>query len=252
MKITSDDGHIIPNRYNKADGSSSACILAHGITADRSEGGIFDRQAVMLNQAGISTIQFDFLGHGESTIPSTQMTIQSETTDLQAVISALNDFDEIFLLSASFAAVATACLPEKYKSRIKKLCLWNPVLSLPRTFVEPELDWQVKNFGRSKLEAKLAEKKTLLIDDSFAVGLPFMREVLSLDVIDKYTEYSQPILILHGDHDTYVSYDVAEEFSKSAPNREFLAVPGSEHGFGRTEDEELVLTATTSFFAKAS
>jgi len=251
MKIFSDDGHIIPNRYNKADGSSSACILAHGITADKSEGGIFDRQAEMLNQAGILTVQFDFLGHGESKIPSTQMTVEAETKDLQAVISALHDFDELFLLSASFAAVATACLPVKYKSRIKKLCLWNPVLSLPRTFVEPELEWQKKNFGRSKIEAKLQENEALLIDDSFAVGLPFMREILSLDVIDKYREYSQPILILHGDHDTYVSYEVAKEFSNSAPNREFLAVPGSEHGFGRAEDEELVLTATTSFFAKA-
>lgn len=247
MKIYSTDGHSIPNDFSHTAGQSSVCILAHGITSEKTEGGIFSRQAVKLNQNGISTLQLDFVGHGDSPVKSSEMSIAAEVKDLEAVIDALSEFPKIFLLAASFGAVPTGLLPIEYKNRMQKICLWNPVLSLKRTFVEPELGWQLANFGKKKLENALSHNGVLVIDNSFEVGPIFLREVLSLDVLGRYSEFNQPMLVLHGDKDTYVSFDVARDFCDEFSNRKFVPIRGSEHGFGRSEDEKQVIDATTSF-----
>lgn len=250
MQIVSPLGYVIPNIFNHKPSHTSVCIFAHGITAEKTEGGILNRQAEELNTRQISTIQFDFVGHGESDIKDSEMTIAKEVSDLEAVIDAVKDFKKVYLLAASFGAVATGLLPASYKDRLDRLCLWNPVLSLKKTFVEPQLPWQFANFGREKLESAISARRNIKIDNAFEIGPGFMQEVIDIEMIERFSEFSQPICVIHGDRDTYVSYDVAQHFCSMAPNRKFVRVPESEHGFGRPQDEALVMKSTTEFFSE--
>ena len=252
MKIFSTSGYAIPNIFQGDSTSSSVCILAHGITAEKTEGGIFSRQADILNSRGIATLQFDFLGHGDSAVPSCEMSISNETKDLMSVIDAMSGFADVSIIAASFGAVPTGFLPKGHKNRISRLCLWNPVISLKRTFVEPELPWQTSNFGRQRLEKALAIDGQLSIDGSFRVGRKFIEEILSLDVEEQYAGYQQPMIVLHGDRDTYVSFDVARGFCEGFTNRKFFPIIGSEHGFGRVEDEAKVVEISTSFLLEVA
>jgi pimeloyl-ACP methyl ester carboxylesterase len=154
------------------------------------------------------------------------------------------------MLSASFGAVAAALLPLEYKQRIDRLCLWNPVLSLRRTFVDPELPWQTENFGGSVIKQALAEGGTLSIDNNFEVGRTFLEEAITLEIGDEFYQYTQPILVLHGDKDTYVSYEVARAICEGRKNCDFVRIPDSEHGFGRRDDEDLVIRLTTNFLSE--
>ncbi|MEP4929507.1 MAG: alpha/beta hydrolase [Hyphomicrobiales bacterium] len=246
--ITAADGHIVEHTLKEVPGAKKICILAHGITADRSEGGIFDRQAHRLQENGISTLQIDFRGHGQSNLDSHLMTIEGEVLDLQASINSCAHYSEVVLLAASFAGVSTGLLSDLDKSRISKLCLWNPVVSLERTFVKPELPWQLSNFGKDKLLRAISEDTTLLIDGAFAVGPKFLKEVQELDAEAGLRSYTIPVLVVHGNEDTYVSYDIAKSLCSSLPSCSFVSVEGSEHGFGRPTDEALALQKTTDFF----
>lgn len=251
-KIISTDQVAIPNTYqcHTASQKRSIAVLAHGITADRSEGGIFDRMADRLFEAGFDTIQFDYRGHGQSDVNSLEMTIGGEVKDLEGVLDFCSqEYDEIVLLAASFGAVSTCFLPNRYKKSISALCMWNPVLSLRRTFLEPELPWQLKNFGPSNLDVGL-NTGCLLIDDSFAIGRKFIEELRSGEPESKLASFQCPVLIIHGDADSYVSYDVAFTAAKNiGPQVRFETISGSEHGFGRPHEEAIVIRLTSDFFA---
>jgi hypothetical protein len=47
--------------------------------------------------------------------------------------------------------------------------LWNPVLDLRHTFIEPSLPWGVENFGPTQ-QALLSSQGFLLLDGTFTVG----------------------------------------------------------------------------------
>lgn len=249
MKIVTIDGHTVPVNYQISSKKSEyICIFAHGITAEKSEGGIFDRMGSLLRKNDISTVQMDFRGHGDSLMRSDAMTITGEVFDLISVINEVSDYKKIFLVSASFGAVSTGLLPKYIKKRLTKICLWNPVLSLRRTFIVPELAWQKNNFGYEKINKSLDDDGTLLIDDSFVIGSGFLSEIQLYNVEKGYSEYKQPIKILHGDKDTYVSYEKSKELANTSENMTLETIQGSEHGFGRPKDEKLALSLTLEFF----
>ncbi|MGH3645892.1 MAG: hypothetical protein ACRDTM_01755 [Micromonosporaceae bacterium] len=57
------------------------------------------------------------------------------------------------------------------------LVLWNPVLDLRRSFVEPELPWGLENFNLTQQE-RLGRDGFLLIDGEFALGRVLWEELL--------------------------------------------------------------------------
>lgn len=250
--ITALDGHSVPFTLRLADRARSTCVIAHGITANRSEGGIYDRQAGALIDAGISTLQIDFRGHGESVMPSEQMTARGEVFDLTAAIEAIAA-GEIFLLAASFGAVAAALLPKETKSRIARVCLWNPVVDPSAMLFAPSLPWQMANFGEERIEAALARSSRVQIagaNGPFLLGPTFFDDARTLDVRSGLKSYGIPMLLIHGDADTYVSYEDARHLALEIPNASFVSVPLAEHGFHNPQDEASVIARTTDFFCR--
>lgn len=252
LAISSIDGHVISVRRRGSADAGRVCIFAHGITMDKSENGLFDRAADALNAAGIATIQFDFRGHGESQFPSRAMTIRGEIFDLTAIIDSACDFPDISIVAASFGAVSTGLLPENVMSKLRRICLWYPVVSLKKTFLDPEFDWQNRNFGRDRIQSALASSGELLVGDQFLLGNGFLQEVEIYSETPMFANCPPPILVLHGDHDQHVSHKVANDFCEGFADRTFVPVAGSGHGFGRPIDEEFAISQTLKFISGAS
>lgn len=57
----------------------------------------------------------------------------------------------------------------------------------------------------------------------------------------------RPALIVHGDRDTYVSYEIARETAASRANCQFHRITGSDHGFDSQEREDEAITVTVNW-----
>lgn len=164
IHVAASDGVELDAIIHQQDGRfRPTVILAHGITVDMDEGGMFVRLADRLARAGFTTVRFSFRGHGRSGGTQRGATIAGEMLDLDAFVghARANYPSPLAVVAASFAAVPVA-LSLPYLHDLAALVLWNPVLDLRRTFTQPELPWGVDNFGA---RATAAPRPAWLADD---------------------------------------------------------------------------------------
>ncbi len=224
-----------------------AVVLAHGISADMDEGGMFRRLAEGMADEGFGALRFSFRGHGRSGGTQRGATIAGEMLDLQAVIEHVAErFDDpLSIVAASFGAVSTCMSLPYLAGSLRALVLWNPVLDLQRTFIDPSLPWGVENFGQAQ-QALLSSQGFLLIEETFAVGRVLFEEMRHYHPLDHFTRSLVPALVVHGDRDSAVSYDVACA-AAHARGCDFHTVAGSDHGFDSREREDEAIAVTMSW-----
>jgi alpha-beta hydrolase superfamily lysophospholipase len=185
------------------DRPRGAVVQAHGINADMDEGGMFGRLAGELAAEGFVVLRFSFRGHGRSDGTQQGATIAGEILDLQAVLDAAVGFEApVSVVAASFGAVST-CLSLPYLGNsLRSLVLWNPVLDLYRTFVEPTLPWAVENFGPPQ-QALLASQGFFSVEGTFDVGRVLFEEMRHYRPVDGFVGSRMPALVVHGDQEAY-------------------------------------------------
>lgn len=223
-------------------------VQLHGINADMDEGGMFRRLAEGLASEGFAVMRFSFRGHGRSGGTERGATIAGEMLDLEAAVESIAGRFEtpLAVVAASFGAVSI-CLSLGYlESRLSALVLWNPVLDLRRTFLEPTLPWGRENFGPAQ-RAQLASRGFLSIDGTFEVGRVMFEEMRHYHPVDKFVGSQLPALVVHGDRDSAVPYDVARSAAEARDGCDFHTVVGSDHGFDSREREDEAIDVTISW-----
>lgn len=249
IKISSIDGieldaAIHPSLRTRHLGS---IIQAHGITADMDEGGMFERLAHRLAETGFDVLRFTYRGHGRSGGTQRGVTIAGEMLDLQAALDVAYSrlTKPLGIVAASFGAVST-CLLLPYIRELYGLVLWNPVLDLKRTFVEPTLPWGRSNFNEENIK-HLRKDGYLLLDNSFEIGQVLYEEMKHYDPYRYFVQSSIPSIIIHGNKDTYVPYDVSSIACSEHSNCKMYTIEGSDHGFDSREKEDTAITITTQW-----
>lgn len=227
--------------HTRAD-VGGAVVLVHGITADLEEGGMYRRLADQLADAGFGVVRFSFRGHGASAGTPRGVTIAGEMLDVEAAIGrALAEFGgPLVVLASSFGAVPV--LESSAYTRPDRLVLWNPILDLQRTFVEPELPWGRANFNPGAWV--LANREgALLVDGVFELGRALLAEFSRYNPGAVFRASDVPALIVHGDRDSYVSYNIARAAAQDR-GCGFHTVVGSDHGFDSREREDEAIAVT--------
>ena len=111
-------------------------LLFHGFCINRDEQGqIYKRLANRLSEQGIATVRFDFAGTGESDGIFSEMTIQTELSDAEAILDYVKNLEfvdkkRIGVLGMSMGGVVASLLAGKQPQDIKSLCLWAPAACL--------------------------------------------------------------------------------------------------------------------------
>jgi alpha-beta hydrolase superfamily lysophospholipase len=251
LELVSVDGIVLDAAVEPAPSSpAGSVLLVHGLTVDMDEGGAYARLAADLADRGFATLRFSFRGHGRSGGTERGMTIAGEMLDLQAALEYAGAAlpAPLAIVAGSFGAVPV-CLSLRFvEPQLRSLVLLNPVLDLGRTFVAPETPWARRSFadaGRAALRAR----GFLRIDDGFQVGRVLYEEMCQLDPYTAFLESTLPTLIVHGDRDTYVPYDVARAAAAARPNTELRTIAGADHGFAAPDEEREALEATLAWLA---
>ncbi|MPZ28467.1 MAG: alpha/beta fold hydrolase [Micromonosporaceae bacterium] len=249
LKLLSLDGIRLDAAVHEPAGGRSrgTVLLVHGITADLDEGGMFVRLAERLAQVGFTALRFSFRGHGRSGGTQRGATIAGEMLDVEAVIEYVTAGHpgQVSVVAASFGAVpAVLSLPD-LEGLVSRLVLWNPVLDLRATFVEPELPWGKHNYSPAQQEL-LASQGFLLVDGEFALGRVMFDEFRHYRPDRRFVASDLPALVVHGDQDSSVSYEIARAAAAAKPNCAFHTIAGSDHGFDsrEREDEAIAVTVT--------
>lgn len=253
VELVSVDGVRLDAALHPAEGSAGlgAVVQAHGINADMDEGGMYVRLAEQLAGAGFNVLRFSFRGHGRSGGSQRGVTIAGEMLDLQASVElvARELSGRLSIVAASFGAVATSMSLPYLEGQLRGLVLWNPVLDLCATFVEPTLPWGVENFGPLQ-QVRLVREGFLLIDDEFQLGRVLFEELRTYRPAEYFIAGKAPALVIHGDEDTYVPFDVAKSACAARDGCDFHAVRGSDHGFDSREREDEAIAVTVDWLAR--
>ncbi|MGI5506342.1 alpha/beta hydrolase [Lentzea sp. CA-135723] len=249
VHLTALDGvHLEAEVHRSADNSHGTVVLAHGITVDMNEGGMFVRLAERLAVSGFDALRFSYRGHGNSGGMQAGTTIAGELLDLQAAVGyACQELPgPLSIVAASFGAVSTSLSLPWLQPEVERVVLWNPVLDLRRTFVEPELPWGEENFNREQ-QGYLRSHGFLIIDGEFRLGRVMFDEFSRYEPALDFVHDARPALVVHGDRDSYVSYDIARDTAAARSNCDFHTLVGSDHGFDSREREDEAIAVTVDW-----
>ena len=211
--------------------SKGAVILCHGITVEKNESGFYTKLAKLLAENGLTSLRFDFRGHGESSGKSWQMTIKGEIRDLEAAVKLLKNkgFKKISLIGTSFGGSIITLYTKKRPSAVTSLTLLCPVLDYRRTFLNPETEWAKEWFTPEAISDTARTGRLNL--DGFQLGDILLKEFRQLKPGETLLKLKVPTLIVHGTEDSYVPYSVAKYYGEKYRNGKFLPIRGADHGF---------------------
>ena len=229
--IETPDGLSLEAVHHDAGNDASATVLlAHGITRHM-DTEVYVRISDLLAEAGFHAVRFSFRGHGHSEGRPEGVTIAGERLDFESAFEhARTAFDgPYFVLAKSFGAVSTCLSLDALGEHLAGLVLWNPVLDVEGTFLEPTAPWGVRNFTGDKLR-ELEETGRLKIDGEFAIGRVLYDEFHRYDPGAAFVDSDVPALVVHGDADDIVPYEDARRVAEAA-SADFYTIEGGDHGF---------------------
>lgn len=247
----SADGHRIRNRVIR-QGHTHLLILAHGITTNKDEDGIYTRFARRMLAASFDSIRFDFRGHGDSAWKPIDVTACGEILDFMTVYdwAARQGYEGIHLLATSFgASIALLAVQTFDLSAVRSLVMWNPVINYRNTFIEATVEWGKEFFNQKAINELVHRPYTIIPETGFRFGPRMTVELLLLHPEEATKKLRVPFLIVHGGEDTMVPASDARRFWLAAKRRgQYVEVPGVDHGF---EDQiEFVYSVTENWLLR--
>lgn len=237
LPFTDPDGRRVSGVLAEPDGGADrAALLCHGFLSNKNSS---TNQALtrLLNERGIATFRFDFLGQGESQGPFEEITVARALAQALAALDlvAARGFRRIGLVGSSFGGLVATLAAARWAEegrRLDALALKCPVPDFPQMLE--------REFGA----AGMAEwKATGTIPD--VTGNPgrvrlryaFYEGCLRHVAYGPAKAITAPTLIVQGDKDEYLSLDQSRRLLDALQAEKRLVVlPGADHGFTRRED----------------
>lgn len=254
VEFRSVDGLLLRGTVIRASGSSGAAVLVHGGGATRDEGGFFSRIAEGLAAGGVSSLRFDFRGHGVSEGRQEDLTLAGVVNDIRAAadeVRRTTGAERIAVLGTSFGGGLAALFAARYPSRVRSLVLINPLLNYKKRFIDDKPYWtddQINvDAGR-----ELSEQGSLAHSPTFRLGGPLLNEVFYLRPHEELAAITAPTLFLHGTKDTFIPVVSSREYVKLISGEaSLIELDGAQHGLAAHDDPQYLDPRTVIWQAQA-
>lgn len=216
--------------------SYDIAILMHGFTGNRN-GELLTGLADTLLKKGVSSVRFDFNGHGESDGKLEEMTMFNELADAKAILDyvrALKNVRNIYLVGHSQGGVVASMIAGYYPEFFKKVVLMAPAATLKDDAIKGECQ------GTSYDPVRIPDK--IIVNGNTISGFYF-RIAQTLPIYEVASRYTGEVLMLHGDCDTIVDKIASERYHDVYQNGHLHIVKGGDHGFGPRMQQEAIQAA---------
>lgn len=230
VKFTSRDSLTLRGTLTRPAGVARALMLmVHGITSDRSEWGIFDMLAEEVAKEGVSSLRFDFRGHGESKLDESLITLSGILSDITSAWRELEDAapgadPRRYIVGSSFGG-GLAYAAASRDGRFDRAFLIAPVFDYLADIDHCAPEW------RSDLKRRDHFKY-----NDLALGRALANEALYLDPL---TGPAVPTTIFHGTKDTDVSIELSRAVVSRQAAIDLIEMKGAGHVMNVPEDYDL-------------
>jgi len=253
VTIPTPDGHDV-RAVHETCGAERAVLLCHGLASDKEARGVYTSLARLLATRGFDSLRFDFRGHGQSAVASTEASIAGMMIDLDTALDYLcRRYAKVHLLASSFAASIVLLLFRQVRlDRLASVCFWNPVTDYASTFTNAGMPWGQSFFPQGGLRDALGACPIAIPERAFALGCRMVVELFCLSPAACGSVPDVPLLVIHGEDDQLVDPGDSVAFVENhkRPNVEFLLLAGCGHGLEEKIDD--VVERTLSFFEHCS
>ena len=247
LPATRDQGHVENDGariWYAAYGSGKPVILLHG---GLGHSGNWGYQVPALIQNGYRAVVIDSRGHGRSTRDEQPYTYELMTSDVLAVMDALQ-IEKAAFVGWSDGAVIALILAAQTPARVAAVfyfaCNMDPSGTKEFEFgpiVQRCFNRHVKDY------AELSATPEQFDQFSEAVGL--MQRTQPNYSADDLSQIGVSVAIVHSEHDEFIKREHAEYLAWSIPNAEFIYLPGVSH-FAPLQRPEQFNRAILAFLGK--
>ncbi len=205
-------------------------ILCHGFGGSRNNY-LMNSLADSLEAHGISSIRFDFNGHGQSEGTFEQMTVPNEIEDARRVyewVKADGRFGRIGIVGHSQGGVVTAMLAGELGHKALKggVVLLAPAAVLRDDAIRGQIG------GESSIKGDPLDPPEFVEVWGHRLGREYVTTAFRLPIYETAAGYKGPACIIHGTADRVVPYTYGLRFHQLWRGSEYHQLERFDHGFG--------------------
>lgn len=220
--------------------NDQVAILMHGFMGDRGyqPGVLLYDLSHALNEAGVPTLRFDFIGSGHSDGDFAKMTVLGELLDGMAIIDYARTTlgaKRIFLVGHSQGGVVASMLAGYYRDVIDRLVLLAPAATLK----DDALTGQCQGTKYDPNHIPL----TVPVHDQPVSG-QYFRTAQLLPIYETAQHFAKPALIIHGLADQVVSPEASRKYNVILPDSKLYLLEGEDHLLEGARLPEILNTVT--------
>ncbi|MCH1624355.1 alpha/beta hydrolase family protein [Ferdinandcohnia quinoae] len=220
-----------------------AVILYHGFTGTKLESHrLFLNISRALEDKGIASFRFDFLGSGESDGDFKNTTVTSQLAEAETIFNyvkshPLIDADQILVLGFSMGGLVASLLAGKINSQIAKLILLAPAGTMGK------MSETIKG-----MIPFVAEENAFDIGGNL-IGAKFYEDVKAIEVWEQAAKYDGKVLLIHGTKDQAVPFTVSNLYIEHCygENATLHPIEGSDHTFNSHQHKKDVIESIIKF-----
>ncbi len=250
INFRSIDGLVLEGTLRIPKGSTKFAVLfVHGITVSREEDGFYTQFAKNMDRISAISLRFDLRGHGSSQGKYDVITLAKIIDDIDAAVTELRNHvpsnTPLILIAASFSGGLASNWAYENSNKVHSLILLNPLLNYGEHMLFSKWFWVNEEISFKGNE--LLKTQGWLPHGEFRMGPKLIHELSYFKSFEKIKCPPIPILVVHGNKDSVVSFEIAQKFSDSNDNSTFEIIDGADHGFISVNDENLSHPDTIHF-----
>lgn len=207
---------------DRKSGKLPLVIFSHGFGGSHNDLSSYAERAA---QMGYMAYTFDFCGGGNSSRSdgsTTEMSVQTERSDLEAIIDYFKtrddvDTSQITLAGASQGGFVSALTAADRPGDVHSIVLFYPALCIVD---DAHSRWSsYESITSSSLWGT-------------RLGAIYYQDAWNIDVYSEIAKYTGPVLLVHGTADNIVNISYADRAAQTYSDVEYHQIQGAGHGFG--------------------
>ena len=233
------DGLTLRGIEERAGGNSGPmAIMFHGFNGDIGYGpeDLFVKISERLIISGISTIRFDFDGHGKSDGNFSDMDVLKEIEDAIAILKYVRSLEyvtDIFVIGHSQGGVVGGMLSGLYPDIVDRMVL----LAAAATLKDDALSGTCMGV---KYDTDHIPDIVSINGGSTNVGGQYFRIAKKLPIYEVTADFKNPALIIYGRKDEVVAVKAAENYSRILENGRLQIYDDLNHGIEGNDRENVI------------